>query len=194
MKNKTMIVMLTSALLILIGMCIKQVIQNITSDEEQYEYVISPSKNLSSVDTTDINQIEFKGVEFEQKTMTLVNIWATWCPPCIMEMPHLEEVYNLMQEQNVGVVALVTDVVVNGSIDEQVLSNVENIKEEANITFPIIYPDSEFENKILSEVYAYPTTFFVDDKANVVGNIYQGARTAQEWIEIINEELQKLDE
>lgn len=44
--------------------------------------------NLNGVNTNDIDLDSFKGKTY------FVNIWATWCPPCIAEMPNIQSLYN----------------------------------------------------------------------------------------------------
>jgi len=45
---------------------------------------------------------------FKEHDLTMVNIFTTWCTPCVEEMPDLEKLYQQMEEQGVGVVGVVT--------------------------------------------------------------------------------------
>lgn len=194
MKNKAIGII---SVILIIGVLIGINIYLSKNEETQYigEEVGEEGmdiKNLIDINTTDIYNQEYLGSKLEENELTLVNVWATWCPPCIAEMPHLEEVYQKMKEQNVGVVGIVTDVFENGSIDEAAFKMAEEIIEIYSLTFPIIYPDNKIEDVILKDLMVYPTTFFVDGNGNVVGDIYEGSRNEEEWLEIIELELEKL--
>ena len=64
----------------------------------------------------------------------LVNIWATWCPPCVEEMPSMEKLYRKLKGQNFEILAV--------SIDEPGLKAVAPFMKKSNLTFPALI-DSE---------------------------------------------------
>ena len=87
----------------------------------------------------------------------ILNFWATWCPPCVEEMPDLEQFY---QENDVIVLG------VNLTSREIGMQQIIDFKEEHKITFPIVLDNA---NKV-SELYhivPIPTTYFIDDKGMV---------------------------
>lgn len=147
---------------------------------------------LLGVNTTDIKGQEYLGEMFKENELTLVNVWATWCPPCVAEIPELEEVYIEMQDKNIGVIGIVSDVVQNGEVDESILNTAKGIVEAAEVTFPMIYPDAVIEENMLKDLLAYPTTYFVDKNGDIVSEAYTGARDKEQWITIIENELEKL--
>ena len=58
----------------------------------------------------------------------------------------------------------------------------------------MLIPDDVLLNGRLKGINAYPETFFVDGDGNIVGSIYYGAKSLEEWREIINEELAGLSQ
>ncbi len=160
----------------------------VVSDEagdDEFEVSIGELEGLETIDTDgDTVTVDV----FSDKDITLVNVWATWCPPCVAEMPYLAEIYKEMGD-SVGVIGVVTDVTQTGAIDETVLGEALNIMTQSGVEFPVIYPDQSLIDAKLNDVQAIPTTFFVDSEGNIVGETYTGAREKEDWIEIINAEL-----
>lgn len=68
-----------------------------TIDEEKQVTLKSYDWKLKSTDGTLFNFEEVKG------KVVLVNLWATWCPPCIAEMPSLQKLYDGYQDKIVFV-------------------------------------------------------------------------------------------
>jgi len=84
----------------------------------------------------------------------LVNVWATWCPPCRAEMPSIEKMYQEYKEQGLVVLA------VNATYEDEPLAIVPFV-EEHNLTFPILL-DEQGSVSSLYQVRALPSSFFID--------------------------------
>ncbi len=124
--------------------------------------------------TKDLNGNNVTSDVFSGKKLTVVNVWGTFCPPCIGEMPELGQWAREMPE-DVQIIGIVCDVA--GKEDHEHLNLARKITGEAKVEFINIYPD-ETLMEILSDVSAVPTTFFVDSKGNVVGEPIIGADVA----------------
>lgn len=111
---------------------------------------------------------------FAKKKLTVVNVWGTFCPPCIGEMPELGAWAREMPE-DVQIIGLICDV--EGAQDREHLELARKITSEARADFVNIYPD-EALYRFLSDVEAVPTTFFVDSNGQVVGEPIIGANVA----------------
>jgi thiol-disulfide isomerase/thioredoxin len=59
-----------------------------------------------TLESLDGKEVPFRGF---QGRAVFVNIWATWCPPCIAEMPGIEKLYDALKEQEVAVVLVTTE-------------------------------------------------------------------------------------
>ena len=89
-----------------------------------------------------------------QGQRVLVNFWATWCPPCVEEMPALEAFYRQSRADGVVVVA-----VNNAESPETVRRYVE----ERGITMPVLLdPSGQLVNEL--DINYLPTTLFVNSK------------------------------
>ncbi|MBK8049774.1 MAG: TlpA family protein disulfide reductase [Anaerolineales bacterium] len=94
-----------------------------------------------------------------------VNFWATWCPPCRMEMPELVKA------------AKDPDLVVLAVNAEETVSLVNPFAEEYEMSMPVVM-DPEGKLQDLYEVRALPTTVFIDRDGNIA-SVYTGAMTPQ---------------
>ena len=99
---------------------------------------------------------------FSNKDITIVNIWGTYCGPCISEMPELGEWAKDLPE-NVQIIGLCIDVdSADGAREAQ------SIVEKAGADFTHIAAGTSEFYSILSGVYAVPTTFMVDRLGNII--------------------------
>ena len=108
---------------------------------------------------------------FAQKKITVLNIWGTFCPPCIEEMPELGEWARNMPA-DAQIIGLICDV--RGSDDIQTIDAAKKILSEANANFVNLIPDVALE-KYLQKVDAVPTTLFIDSQGNLIGEPVVGA-------------------
>lgn len=108
---------------------------------------------------------------FGEKDLTVVNIWGTFCPPCIAEMPELGEWADSMPD-NVQIIGLIIDI--SGDEDTKHHDLAVTITEKAGVEFTNVIANSDFDD-VLKWVVGVPTTFFVDQNGAVVGEPIVGA-------------------
>ena len=108
---------------------------------------------------------------FQEKDLTVVNIWGTFCGPCIEEMPELAE-WSKSMPSNVQIIGLVCDI--EGEDDQAHKDKALQIMEKAGADFANIIPGSEFSS-LLGQVTGVPTTIFVDKDGNITGKPVVGA-------------------
>jgi thiol-disulfide isomerase/thioredoxin len=96
-----------------------------------------------------VNLKDYKG------DVIFINFWATWCPPCVAEMPGLQLLYNAYGEK-------VTFLFIARDKKEKV----SNFITKKNYNLPV-YFESGFTPKTLYSA-ALPTTFIIDKKGNIV--------------------------
>lgn len=131
---------------------------------------------------------------FQQYDLTLVNAFATWCSPCVQEMPELEKLRQAFEEKGVklGVVAVVLDAKTVLGLDEGAVERAQALSKASKAQFPFLIPDDGEMNGRLTGIEAVPESFFVDGSGNIVGETYVGARSLEAWTAIVNEELATL--
>lgn len=125
------------------------------TEYEEWQGVQAPD---FTVTTLDGKQITLSGLRGKR---VIVDIWATWCPPCQMEIPHF---IQLVKESDAN------DLVVVGiSNEEKVL--LSKFAEEKGINYSIA--SSEDLPSPYKDVTSIPTTFFVD-RNGVIQTVFQG--------------------
>lgn len=149
--------------------------------------------NVGEFKTTDVNGKEYTQDVFADYDLTLVNVFTTWCSPCVEEMPEFERFKQEMKEKGIHVVTVVYDAVTeSGEKDEGAIEKAQQLQERAGLTFPMLLPDETKMNGRLAGIDGYPESFFVDKNGNIVGETYLGARSFEDWKEIAEEELANL--
>lgn len=108
---------------------------------------------------------------FSEKDLTVLNIWGTFCGPCIGEMPELGEWAKEMPD-NVQIVGLIIDI--NGEEDTEHRDLAVDITQQAGVDFTNLIANADFA-PILKDVIGVPTTLFIDGDGNIVGDPIIGA-------------------
>ena len=148
--------------------------------------------DLSNLQTVDIDGKEFSGKDFSDYDLTMVNVFATWCSPCVQEIPDLAEIQKEMKDKGVNIVGVVTDTVDQTGENQEALEKAKLIRERSKAEYPFLIPDRSNFNGRLSGIQAFPETFFVDKKGQIVGETYSGSHNKKAWLEIIEKELAKV--
>ena len=125
--------------------------ENLDSESGLESNEMAPDFELITLTGETAKLSDYKGKK------VILNFWATWCPPCRVEMPYMESYYEKYKEsENVEILA------VNMSNMERGRSKtVKEFVNEHNLTFPILL-DEDGEVTDLYEVRRYPTTFIIN--------------------------------
>lgn len=149
--------------------------------------------SLGEFTTQDINGETYNQDMFKDYELTLVNVFATWCSPCVAEIPDLEKLNNQMGDQGVHVVGVLLDVLnAKGEMEPEGVERAKFLAEQTGAAYPFLVPDSTYFNGRLIGIEAIPETFFVDKNGNIVGETYSGSRSLEEWISVVEKELANL--
>ena len=147
---------------------------------------------LSSFAATDLDGNSIDQSMLADYDLTMVNVWATFCGPCLQEMPDLGVLAAEYQEKGVQIVGLISDVLdADGSLSDSQVDLARDIVAETGAAYPHILPSEDLFG-ILAQIEAVPTTFFVDSQGRQVGYAYLGAKTMDQWAEIIDAALEEV--
>ena len=125
---------------------------------------------------------------FADKDLTVLNVWGTFCGPCINEMPELAAWAKEMPE-NVQIVGLVADI--SGESDDEHIALAKKIMEQSSGEFTNIIPGVDFV-PLLSNVVGVPTTYFINKEGKIVGRPIVGAQVPK-YKTFVEEYLKSLE-
>lgn len=117
----------------------------------------APDFELQSLDGEMLKLSDYRG------QMVMLNFWASWCPPCRVEMPHMETYYQ--EDDNIEILAVNMTTLERGSREK-----VPEFVEKHGLTFPILM-DEEGDVKDLYKVMVYPTTYIVNEEGIITDRI-----------------------
>lgn len=106
---------------------------------------------LQTLDGEMVKLSDFKG------KVIFLNIWATWCPPCIAEMPGIQSLYDKTDDENIVFVML--------SMDDSI-EKPKKFIEKKSYTFPVYMPASRVPDVFRSP--SIPTTFVISADGKIV--------------------------
>lgn len=160
------------------------------TDENQEEAAAFPAFDFALTDQygNEHTLSDYKG------KVVFLNFWATWCPPCKEEIPHIEELYK---EYNINKDEVVFIGVTNPK-SEEYPNNQDEEKDEIisfletnEYTFPTLFDET---GEIFQEynITAFPTTFMIDKEGNVFGYV-PGMMTKDIMKNVINQTLQSTE-
>lgn len=147
-----------------------------------------------ALDGTDLNGKALPKDLLAKDGITLVNVWATFCNPCLAEMPYLEELNKEFAAagKNFKVVGIAADVINDkGKVGQEQLDLAKEIVKKTGVTYTNIIPGEKLQSDILPNVTAFPTSFFLNDKGEVIKTV-MGATTKKDWVSTANELLKSL--
>lgn len=127
---------------------------------------------------------------FADSRLTMLNIWGTYCNPCLMEMPDLGEIaasYDKSEFQMIGIVCDVTE-----DADAADIDNAKALIEETGANYTHLLLSESLYTNLVGSVDAVPTTFFVNQKGEVLGYVV-GANAKETWVELIESLLAEME-
>jgi peroxiredoxin len=113
----------------------------------------APDLLLNKLSGNKIHLNEYKG------KWVFLNFWATWCPPCLQEMPEMEMFYQQFKKKNMVMLAV--------SVDKDSPSTIASFIKDHGYTFDVFLdPDGESLSKF--GISTIPATFIINPKGEIV--------------------------
>lgn len=147
---------------------------------------------LSHFHAEDLNGNSIDQSILADYDLTMVNIWATYCGPCLDEMPDLGELAAEYREKGVQIVGFVSDTLdYDGTPSQSQIELAQDVVSATHADYLHIVPSEDLFG-ILAQITSVPTTFFVDKNGNQVGYAYIGSMSKSDWQSIIDETLSEV--
>ncbi len=130
------------------------------------------TKSLEKFKTTDLDGNTVTESFFADAKYTVLNVWGTFCPPCIAELPELAQWAKNMPE-GTQLAGLVVDV--SNPKDSKGISKARKILDGAGVKYLNLIASQDFSS-FLKDVMFVPTTFILDSNGKVIGSPIVGAK------------------
>ncbi len=129
----------------------------------------------------DLNNRSKTFSELKGEKFTILDFWATWCKPCLLAIPKLNEIYDTYRDKGVEIIGINTDSPRNSA-------KVRPFVKSYKIKYPILRdPNNEVTGEL--NVTAFPTLYIINSKNEIVYT-HIGFRPGDE--KLLIEELEKL--
>ena len=115
--------------------------------------------------------------------LTIVNFWATWCGPCIVEIPDLIALYDEWSSRSFEIVGV--------SMDVEGFEIIAPFAEDFQIAYPLIVDEGQLAEEF-GGVFALPTTFLVNAEGRIVYR-FIGLFPFDEMREVMNQLLLEIE-
>lgn len=114
----------------------------------------APDFQLKTLDDADVKLSDLRGKK------VILNFWATWCPPCKAEIPHMQNFYVSSDKSKVEILAI------NLTTSEKNPKNVKGFVKDRNVTFPVLL-DQDGDVGVQYQAITIPTSYLIDSQGIV---------------------------
>ncbi|RSD25019.1 redoxin domain-containing protein [Mesobacillus subterraneus] len=118
----------------------------------------APDFELNTLDGQTIKLSDYRGKK------VILNFWATWCPPCKAEMPHMQNFYEEYQDQGVEILA------VNLTNMDKGTDEVQKFVDEFGLTFTIPMDEEGYAGTTY-QAFTIPTSYILDENGVITKKI-----------------------
>lgn len=137
---------------------------------------LAPNFTLNGIDGKPYTLSKFRG------KAVLINLWATWCPPCRAEMPAIEIIYQEFRDQGFIVLA------VNATSQDEP-SAIAPFLDQYGITFPVLL-DETGNISTIYKLQSLPSSYFID-RQGVVQEVIIGGPMSEALLRTRVEQILK---
>lgn len=109
--------------------------------------------------------------------VTMVNVWATFCPPCKAELADVAKAHEMMAKDGAGVIGILGDV---RTADDETYGTAKELLEQAHATYPNVLR-TEAIDEIIDLLEGYPTTFYLNRDGKIIGPSFVGERELDDF-------------
>jgi len=153
-----------------------------TPEPTAVEATTAPEAAASDDGTLEFSLTTLTGDTLDQSVFTdnkliMVNYWATWCGPCVGEIPDLIKISNDYADKGFAIVGVLT-----GDDD---IDGAKQFIADQGMSYPVVLPEDIFLD-YSSDIYAIPTTKFFDSTGKQIGESVVGAKSYDDWAGLID--------
>lgn len=184
MRNKAGLLMMALVVILSAG-CGNKEKENEKEPESEIQQAEEQQVSFTGV---DINGDQLSSDIFADSKITMVNVWATYCNPCLSEMPGLGELAESYDTEEFQVIGIISDVL--ETADQKTIDLARELITQTKAQYPHLLLNESVYYALLTDVSVVPTTFFVDENGVVLDTVL-GAMDKSAWEKKIDELLGK---
>jgi len=183
MKKLTLVlVALIAAGMMLTGCSLVPAPAQATPEPTAVEATTAPEATVSddgtlSFSLTTLTEDTLDQSVFTDNKLVMVNYWATWCGPCVSEIPDLIKISEDYADKGFAIVGVLT-----GDDD---IDGAKQFIADQGMNYPVVLPE-EFFADYATGIYAIPTTMFFDSTGKQVGETVVGSKSYDDWAGLID--------
>lgn len=136
---------------------------------------------ISDIDAKDVNGNVINAESFQGKKVTVLNLWGTFCGPCIEEMPDLQKIADKYKDKDVQVIGIIGD---NPTVEDA-----KALLDQLKVTYVNVMPDPELMEQIVKKFDYVPATLFLDSEGKVLETFIPGGANEETFSKIIDKLL-----
>ncbi|WP_029410039.1 TlpA disulfide reductase family protein [Treponema pedis] len=155
---------------------------------------ISPESVMLGIKNLKFETIDLEGGKvtsdiLKNYDVTMINIWATWCPPCRAELPEIAKLYESFKDRNCNIIGITGDV---SPKEQDALETAKKLIKDAGCNYTVVQNNESFK-PLFRGLVAWPMTIFVDKKGNIIASseedLIVGSRTFEEFTEAMEKAI-----
>lgn len=181
MKKFTLVLGALLAVIMTLSACTLAPAQPAATQEPTAEATAAPSETAGdaalSFSLTTLTGDTLDQSVFTDNKLIMVNYWATWCGPCVGEIPDLIKISKEYADKGFVIVGVLT-----GDDD---IDGAKQFIADQGMSYPVVLPEAIFLD-YSTDIYAIPTTKFFDSTGKQIGDSIVGARSYDDWTGIID--------
>jgi len=113
----------------------------------------APLWTLKDLDGKPVSLADFRG------KVVVLDFWATWCPPCVAEIPHFIELQKEYQDKGVTIIG--------ASVDTAIPADIAKFAKDNGMNYLIVMADDKMATDYGADE-GVPITFVIDSKGNII--------------------------
>ena len=156
-------------------------------------------KKIERIDLQEFQAMDLDGNEvtqqiFKNADVTMINVWGTFCGPCIDEMPELGEFAREYADKNVQVIGVVSDVPYTETGSQDMANKVRKIMKQTGADYLQLHTSKDLDRLLVSNVLGYPTNILVDKNGKLISDSEIVGGTRQDWEDAADQALREVKE
>ncbi len=146
---------------------------------------------IGAFSTVDLDGNAVDSNIFAKSKLTMVNVWATYCSPCIAEIPHLAKLDDEIDDFQI--LGILGDAGWKGALYDKNVELGKEILEKSGAPYVNVVPDDILNNKMIAYITGYPTSFFMDQNGQIVGKAIVGSMSYDDWKNVITQKMAEVE-